>query len=60
MIISSESMDFKKPKKLDDPQLFDDHLVFDNPKVYSDNSITDGLVILLLGFLVKQKPISRY
>ena len=39
------------PKEFDDPQLFDDlkgisigSMNFDNPEVYSDTSIFDGLV----------------
>ena len=37
-------MDFNDPKELNDPQLFDD-MDFDNPNVYGDTSITDGLVL---------------
>ena len=47
-------MDFNDTKKFDDPQLFDDpkgisigSIEFDNPKVYGDTSIFDGLVYLL-------------
>ena len=44
-------MNFNDPKEFDDPKLFDDSkgisigiMDFDNPKVYGDTSITDGLV----------------
>ena len=44
-------MDFKDPKELNDPQVFDDpkrilikSMVFDNPNVYGDTSINDSLV----------------
>ena len=44
-------MNFKDLKEFDDPQLFDDpkensigSMDFDNPKVYGDTSIFDGLV----------------
>ena len=58
-------MDFNDSKELDDLQLFDDpsiwwstairwsigSLYFDNPKVYGDTSITDGLVLILEALL---------
>ena len=38
-------------KLFDDPQLFDDQFMdFDNPKVYRDTSIADGLVFVPLIF----------
>ena len=44
-------MHFNDPKELDDHQVFDDpkgisigSMNFDNPKVYGDTSISDGLV----------------
>ena len=46
-------MDFNDPKKFDDSQVFNDLKVisigsmdFDNPKVYGDTFISDGLVYL--------------
>ena len=51
-VISKEYADFYDPKKFDDPQVFDDpkeisigSMDFDNPKLYGDTSIFDGLVI---------------
>ena len=45
-------MDFSDPKEFDDPQVFNDpngisigRMDFDNPKVYSDISKFDGLVL---------------
>ena len=50
-LISNESMDFIDPMEFDDPQAFDNpmgnsfgSMDFDNPKVYCDTSIFDGLV----------------
>ena len=50
-IISNESMDFKDPMKFVDPQVYFDpngiligSMDFDNPKVYGDTSVSDGLV----------------
>ena len=44
-------MDLYGPKEFDDPQVFDDpkgisigSMNFDNPKVYGDTSIFDGLI----------------
>ena len=44
-------MDFNDPKKFDDPQAFNDpkgisikSMDLDNPKIYGDTSIFDGLV----------------
>ena len=46
--ISNECMDFNDPKEFDDPQAFNDPKgisieSMDNPKVYGDTSIFDGL-----------------
>ena len=45
-------MDFNDPKEFDDPQVFNDQkgisigsMDSDTPKVYSDTSIFDGLVL---------------
>ena len=46
-------MDFNDPEKFDDSQVFYDlkgisigSINFDNPKVYGDSSIFDGLVLM--------------
>ena len=56
-LISNESMDFIDPMEFDDPQAFDNpmgnsfgSMDFDNPKVYCDTSIADGLVFVPLIF----------
>ena len=49
--VSNESMDFREMKEFNDSQVFNDpkeisigSMNFDNPEVYSDTSIFDGLV----------------
>ena len=59
-------MDFNDPKEFDDPQVLDDlkeisigSMDFDNPKVYGDTFISDGLVFVLWNIIELQAVLIR-
>ena len=64
MIISNESMDFKDPKELDDPKLFDDQLEVWTLIIQKSTVIPPSLMVLffletlLLFTFVRKSPHS--